>query len=164
MRTIYDVINGDAYQYGVPPDTGLGRGQAQPQFPPDAYAPDRAGPLAWAGLDSLRPWMHGGPAPEPGVGSFGYAGASYPAAPNASYSLPPSNGLAGGVPASYIPRHVTVMHYVPNPAYVAQFGAIEPPMPDFMGMLAKKAWGWPGGAGGESRRRTGTAVAAAPVI
>ena len=37
-----------------------------------------------------------------------------------------------------IPKYIPVTHHVPNPAYVAQFGPIEPPMPDFMGMLAAR--------------------------
>jgi hypothetical protein len=37
-----------------------------------------------------------------------------------------------------IPKYLAVTYQVPNPDYVAQFGPIEPPMPDFMSILAKR--------------------------
>ena len=40
--------------------------------------------------------------------------------------------------AGIIPKYLAVTHQVPNPDYFAQFGPIEPPMPDFMSVLAKR--------------------------
>lgn len=37
-----------------------------------------------------------------------------------------------------IPKYLAVTHQVPNPDYMAQFGPIEPLMPDFMSVLAKR--------------------------
>lgn len=104
------------------------------------YAGDSGGGLGFGGpvMDTYRGASAGGVS-QPGYGdprlqqSHYYAQGPVNAAP-----LSPFESAMAGVRSSVIPKYIAVTHHVPNPDYVAQFGPIEPPMPDFVGMLASR--------------------------
>ena len=152
----------DASNDVVPPLQGGGSGSLL------GYAggvPSGAEPVQQSSLDPSQgravPWASGGyddplaglntPQPrgatyQPGYGYAYDPGTAAPQNYASAGSLmtgqyPPStnvNGMDGSLPFGGPPKYLTVTHHVPNPAYLAQFGAIEPPMPDFMSILAKR--------------------------
>jgi hypothetical protein len=104
------------------------------------YAGDARGGLGYGSpvVDSYR----GAPASGVNQPSYGdprlQQGNVYAQGPMNAAPLSPFESAMAGVRSSVIPKYIAVTHHVPNPDYVAQFGPIEPPMPDFVGMLAAR--------------------------
>lgn len=142
-------LNGDPgplleYAGGMPSDTGPAR--------PASFDPSQGRLGSWAsggyddpllGLNTPQPrgatYQPGyGYAYDPGLAALqNYASAGSPVM--GQYPRSTSvNGIDSSLPFGAPPKYLTVTHHVPNPAYLAQFGAIEPPMPDFMSILAKR--------------------------
>jgi hypothetical protein len=115
------------------------------------YADDASGGLGYGSpvMDNYRG------APASGVNQPGYGdpqlqqGNVYALGRASAAPLSPFESAMAGVRSSVIPKYIAVTHHVPNPDYVAQFGPIEPPMPDFMGMLAKRFGASPVGRFGD---------------
>jgi hypothetical protein len=104
------------------------------------YAGDASGGLGYGSpvMDTYRGVPAGG-VNQPGYGDpRSQQGNVYAQGPVNAAPLSPFESAMAGVRSSVIPKYIAVTHHVPNPDYVAQFGPIEPPMPDFVGMLASR--------------------------
>jgi hypothetical protein len=104
------------------------------------YAGDGSGGLGYGSpvMDTYRGASAGGVS-QPGYGDPRLQrGNVYAQGPVNAAPLSPFESAMAWMRSSVIPKYIAVTHHVPNPDYVAQFGPIEPPMPDFVGMLASR--------------------------